>query len=176
MASEILIVAIGGVEASLLNHLCVVVAKTFGRSCRLGGGLPVPQEAFDARRGQYAAQAILQPLHPGKAERILGVVDLDLYVPGLNFVFGLADPRGRRALIALTRLRQRFYGRRDDEALLLARAAKEAIHELGHTYGLTHCSDRRCVMTFSNSLADTDYKGQKFCQRCQERLQRQKSA
>lgn len=175
MSDEIVVVAIGDIDASVLDYLCGVVAQAFGQSCRVGDALSVSQEAFDARRGQYSAQAILQRLQPGKADRILGVMDLDLYVPGLNFVFGLADLRGRRAVIALPRLRQRFYGRRDDEALFLARAAKEAIHELGHTYGLTHCDDRRCVMTFSNSLADTDYKSQEFCPRCQARLQRQKN-
>ncbi|HKZ85579.1 MAG TPA: hypothetical protein VJ793_18230 [Anaerolineae bacterium] len=73
-------------------------------------------------------------------------------------------------MIALPRLRQSFYSARDDEALFLARAAKEAVHELGHTYALEHCRDRRCVMTFSNSLADTDYKGRQFCARCASRL------
>jgi archaemetzincin len=47
----------------------------------------------------------------GTSERVLRLVDLDLYVPDLNFVFGLADPPGRRAVIALPRLRQSFYGK-----------------------------------------------------------------
>ncbi len=84
--------------------------------------------------------------------------------------FILADRHGKRALIALPRLRERFYGARDDEALFFTRAAKEAVHELGHTYGLGHCGDRRCLMAFSNSLADTDDKGQEFCGRCQAHL------
>ncbi len=50
------------------------------------------------------------------------------------------------------------------------RALKEAVHELGHTYYLSHCADAKCVMYFSNSLADTDIKGAGFCKRCQQRL------
>lgn len=87
----------------------------------------------------------------------------------LNFVFGLADRATARAIIALPRLRQSFYGLPDDIALFRERAIKEAVHELGHTFGLGHCRDRRCVMAFSNSLADTDRKGQEFCERCQAR-------
>jgi archaemetzincin len=87
-------------------------------------------------------------------------------------VFGLADPYQRRAIIALPRLRDSFYGAPDDEALFLARAVKEAVHELGHTYGLSHCQDRRCVMAFSNSLPDTDHKSRDFCSRCREQLHR----
>jgi len=51
-----------------------------------------------------------------------------------------------------------------------ARAVKEAVHELGHTFGLDHCSDPRCVMHFSNMLADTDRKGREFCPSCRARL------
>ena len=172
MNGEMVVMALGEIQASVLAHLCTALTETFEQPCRVGPALPVPEHAFDPRRAQYSAHALLQQLHRGQAERVLGVVDLDLYVPGLNFVFGLADRREKRAVVALPRLRQRFYGARDDEALFLARAAKEAVHELGHTYGLEHCRDRRCVMTFSNSLADTDYKGQGFCPRCRKRLLR----
>ena len=160
MTTEILVLPIGEVEAGVLAHLCAALSETFGQPCRLGPALPVPDEAFNPRRRQYAAGAILAQLRPGQTERVLGVVDLDLYVPELNFVFGLA------------RLRERFYGKPDNEALFLTRAVKEAVHELGHTYGLGHCLDRRCVMAFSNSLADTDYKGRTFCPRHERELRR----
>ena len=78
--------------------------------------------------------------------------------------------RGREAVIALPRLRQSFYGLPDDEKLFLARAVKEAVHELGHTYGLGHCPDARCVMHFSNSLRDTDFKSHRFCGACRARI------
>jgi len=172
MNSEIAVVAVGGIPASVLAHLCAALTKTFERPCRVGEILPAPERAFDPRRAQYSARALLQQLRPRQAERVLGVVDLDLYVPELNFVFGLADWREKRAVIALPRLRQQFYGARDDEALFLARAVKEAVHELGHTCGLEHCHDRWCVMAFSNSLADTDYKEQGFCPTCRKRLLR----
>ncbi len=168
MIGEIVVVAVGKVEPRILAHIRAAVTQTFGQQCRIGDALPAPEYAFDLRRGQYAAEAIIERLHLGDAECALGVVDLDLYVPQLNFVFGLADHRGRRAVIALLRLRESFYGASDDETLFLARAVKEAVHELGHTYGLRHCRDRRCVMAFSNSLADTDYKGREFCARCRQ--------
>jgi archaemetzincin len=168
MGSEILVTPVGEVETGVLAHICAALTETFGRPCCVGEALPAPEAALNPRRGQYAAEAILRQLQPGEADRALGVVDRDLYVPELNFVFGLADGAGRRAVIALPRLRERFYGKPDDKSaasLFLARAVKEAVHELGHTYEMRHCSDRRCVMAFSNSLVDTDYKSHAFCPR-----------
>ncbi|MBI5187681.1 MAG: archaemetzincin family Zn-dependent metalloprotease [Nitrospirae bacterium] len=103
-------------------------------------------------------------------EKVLGIVDHDLYVPQLNFVFGEA---GRKmAVISLTRLRQEFYGLSEDRGLFHKRTLTEAVHELGHTYGLGHCRNPRCVMFFSNSLMDTDRKGPEFCLGCGGRLSR----
>nr|WP_243666411.1 matrixin family metalloprotease [Vulcanisaeta sp. JCM 16159] len=47
---------------------------------------------------------------------------------------------------------------------------KEVLHELGHSFGLDHCADPRCVMYFSNTIEDTDRKGPGYCQRCMARL------
>jgi archaemetzincin len=103
-----------------------------------------------------------------KQGKILGIVDRDLYVPELNFVFGLAHTKG--AVISLTRLRQGFYDLPENESRFHQRVLIEAVHELGHTYGLGHCNNPHCVMFFSNSLTDTDRKGSKFCNNCKGKL------
>ncbi len=171
MRDEIVLVAVGNVDEKLLTHLCGAITERFGNPCCLGKAMSDPRYAFEPVRKQYAAEAILSRLAPAKDERMLGVVDHDLYARDLNFVFGLADHVRKRAVIALPRLREDFYGRGRDEAQFVARAEKEAIHELGHTYGLGHCADHTCVMAFSNSLADTDNKRSQFCPQCQVQLQ-----
>jgi archaemetzincin len=47
---------------------------------------------------------------------------------------------------------------------------KEIFHELGHAIGLKHCEHRGCVMRFSDSLADTDAKGEELCAYCSRRV------
>jgi archaemetzincin len=97
---------------------------------------------------------------------LLGVTDVDLYVPRLNFVFGEADSKRGVAVFSIARLQT------PDRERFVHRAATEAIHELGHTYGLAHCNNPRCVMWFSNTLDETDRKGTEFCQRHAAALQR----
>jgi archaemetzincin len=179
MDTEIVVAPVGSVDMVVVKHLCTALTASFGVPCRAGDPMPSPGSAFNSPRAQYAAGMILRRLNPERSQRILGVVDMDLYVPDLNFVFGLADRGGRSAVIALPRQREEFYGAlgpstdsAQARSLFLARAAKEAVHELGHTCGLEHCHDRRCVMAFSNSLADTDYKGQGFCSRCRAWIER----
>ena len=170
MDAEIAVVPAGEIGEGVLACLCEAVTKSFGRETRVGVPLPDPGYAFNPKRQQHSARAILECLPAGNAERVLAVVGQDLYVPSMNFVFGLADLAGRRALVALPRLRDSFYGRRHDEACFRVWVIKEALHELGHTYGIEHCRDKLCVMAFSNSLTDTDAKGQAFCQRCRKRV------
>jgi archaemetzincin len=170
--TTILLAPVGVVEAWILESLQHGLAEHLGTEVRLGEGLDLPREAYDLLRHQYEAEVILAALAPGDEQHVLGVVDADLYVPRLNFVFGLADAPGRRAVVALTRLHGDPGSGTSTMALFLDRALKEAVHELGHTYDLGHCPDRECVMAFSNSLAEVDAKGGEFCSRCGASLRR----
>jgi archaemetzincin len=168
---NIALIPIGTVSLSLLDSLAAPLRKTFGLPCQLAAPIPIPADAYDQQRGQYVGDKILAALARldfPDAERVLGVIDADCYAPGLNFIFGQAKASfdGRDAFIALPRLRPSFYGQPEDDALFRERVLKEAVHELGHTYGLGHCPDPKCVMHFSNSLYDTDVKGAGFCSRC----------
>jgi archaemetzincin len=51
------------------------------------------------------------------------------------------------------------------------RIVKEAVHELGHAFGLNHCRNIKCVMHFSNSLSDTDIKTSHLCNVCKGHLE-----
>lgn len=125
----------------------------------------IPAQAFNPQRGQYRANVLLDQARRKRSEHVLAVTSLDLYAGNLNFVFGLAELPGKAAVISFYRLHFAADGER-----FKSRAVKEAIHELGHTFGLRHCTNPRCVMTFSNSLADTDRKATRFCIECARKL------
>jgi archaemetzincin len=173
--SKIGIVPLGDVPKKVLEELKNQLTLTFGKETILLKKLPLPTYAYSKKRNQYYSSLILDKLKViknNKYERILGITDADLYVPNLNFVFGEADILEGVCIISVFRLREEFYKLPPDENLFLERVKKEAIHELGHTYGLIHCPYSRCVMHFSNSISDTDAKLPNFCPKCFRKLQR----
>ncbi len=168
---DIVLVSVGKVPPGILEQLKDDLTPILEKSVQVGNGLPEPDYAYNAARKQFLSTAILKILLKEKGRmpfrRILGLVDHDLYVPELNFVFGEASSQG--AIIALVRLRESYYGNLENPSLFQKRVLIEAVHELGHTYSLNHCPNPTCVMFFSNCLADTDRKGRGFCPKCRKR-------
>ena len=134
------------------------------------------QEAFDDNRNQYVSPAIIRFIQEKckktRFHKILGICDANAYSGRLNFVFGEAQFGKRIAVIYLARLKEEFQGGRFDESVFLQRVVKEAVHELGHLFGLEHCRLSSCVMHFSNSLADTDHKDRDLCGGCKIKMER----
>lgn len=168
---------LGKIDASLLDSLAALLAKRFGFQVYIQQPLPIPIYAFNPRRRQFHTPTILRRLRRAKLaedEGILGVTNVDMYVPGLNFVFGQAEIKGKAAAISLFRLRPEFYKQDisggENKALYLKRAGKEAVHEIGHVLSLKHCPDETCVMHFSSSISDTDKKSDSLCLEHQSQL------
>ncbi|MFN3396409.1 MAG: archaemetzincin family Zn-dependent metalloprotease [Thermodesulfovibrionales bacterium] len=166
------IIPVGDVNRESLPELARAIGNTFSFKTKISEAVRIPERAYNPKRRQYHSTIIIEELSRLKreADLILGITDVDLYVPQLNFVFGEADILRGIAIISLTRLREEFYRARPDQKLFVDRAIKEAIHEIGHLCGLDHCHDRRCIMYFSNSIRDTDIKGPGFCKSCRVRL------
>jgi archaemetzincin len=124
------------------------------------------ESAYNGNRNQYLSDEFLSRVKQLPGDHILGVTNVDLYTPELNFVFGQAQLPGKAAVISLARLRD------DKHELYYDRMIKEAVHEIGHTLGLRHCPDVFCVMHFSNSLKETDIKGDYYCQKCEKEIEK----
>ena len=162
-------------DDALFQFLSTGLSRRFSLPCAI---IPLKQDlsfAFSPKKGQFHSSEILKRLKaviPDDCLRILIVVDRDLYVPELNFVFGEAELGGPAAIISLCRLYPEFYRMKPDVLLFRERTLKEAVHELGHTFRLAHCTNPSCVMFFSNSLLDTDRKTSDFCAVCRRKLLR----
>ncbi len=161
------ILPIGNIEEKLLQAIKHGLVGVFPKTnATILEKLRLPENTLDKTRRQYRSNQILGIIqtHCNKtSNHVLGVLDVDIFVPELNFVFGEAAFPGKAALISLWRLKPEFYGDFADSELFIERAVKEAVHEVGHTLGLKHCPHPDCVMHFSNSISDTDKKQRLFC-------------
>jgi archaemetzincin len=152
-----------------MSTLEVCVWQIYGYEVKRMPNLPDPSYALDAKTNQYSSALLLKDLLrrvPSDAVRVLGVTNHDLFIPMLSFVFGHAQVNGPVAVISLARLHQEFYRLPENKQLLLHRVMKEAVHELGHTFGLVHCSDGRCAMSLSNAIQHVDKKTEELCANC----------
>lgn len=94
---------------------------------------------------------------------VIGLTANDLFYRDLNFVFGLASFATKSCIVSWYRLKQ-------PEERFFERLVKECFHELGHVFGLMHCQNRHCVMSFSNSLGDVDGKKAEYCAGCAKQI------
>jgi archaemetzincin len=165
----IVLVPVGTVRGDILARLAQKVGETFRSTVALQELKFDPGLAFDSYRNQYNSTLILSLLLSNANDtdaRFVGVTPYDLFVPVLTFVFGEAQLNGRAAVVSSFRLRPEYYGLRANESLLESRLEKETIHEIGHTFGLLHCSDDTCVMRSSTYAEDIDLKSDRLCTRC----------
>lgn len=164
----------GAFDQALLGTVRERVAQEFAREVVLVDAPSRPVGTRDPRRGQHSSRAVLTWLleQVGAGERVLGVTDVDLFIPVLTFVFGEAQLEGTAAVVSMARLVDHADPRRT-----AWRLATEAVHELGHTFGLVHCGSmdglgrRRapCVMSRSASVRAVDDKSPRLCPECRTR-------
>jgi len=154
----------------VLELLAASLARIFQTPCRIRPEILEPSFAHDAGRNQYYSTAILQRMERASDAdaRNLAVTAHDLYVPVLTFVFGEAQLDGNCAVVSTARLSDEYYGLPANPGLMRERLVKEAAHEIGHTFGLRHCADWRCVMSSSHGVELLDVKGAEFCPRCRK--------
>ena len=171
MRKKVCIIPIGTIDKEILHYTQKELEDRFNVKIDIGRQLEDPTYAYHKHKKQYHSTKILKRIHKSRLtgyDRILGIADVDLYVPERTFVFGEAEIKKKVAVISLTRLRQEFYDLPEDLTLFRKRIIIEAVHELGHTYGLRHCTNNKCVMFLSNTISDTDHKGADLCSNCRK--------
>jgi archaemetzincin len=162
-------------SVGLLDHVRLHLEGGLGMPVSLWRGDGKPEDAYDARRKQWSSSRILAWLARAVPEesRVLGVTDVDLFIPILTFVFGEAQLGGRAAVVSTARLGEPGL---DDERIVRERLAKESVHEVGHLLGLRHCETPGCVMGRSAGTWDVDKKDGELCRSCRDRVARAEAA
>jgi archaemetzincin len=162
----VLLVTLGTVAPRIVAAASEAVLEVLEMKARPGPALDRPQYAFNKDRGQYHATSILRRLASlrSPAVPVVGVLDVDLFLPDAPYVIGDADRDAGSAVFSLARLAHA------DPEKVKRRAQVETVHGAGHLLGLSHCTDFRCAMFFSRDAADSDRKGPGLCTSCRAAL------
>ena len=164
---ELQLVPVGPVQGVFLKELEAPIAQVLGVGAYLGkAALGQPSFAFNKDRNQYHTTAIMRRIltlkDPG-TPRIIGVADVDLFVPDSPFVYGEADRESHAAVMSLWRLKG------EGEAWK-RRAFVEAVHQAGHLIGLSYCEDARCAMFLATTITDAERRQLQLCNNCRNEL------
>jgi archaemetzincin len=159
-------------DHELMEHVRLHLAAAFGRPVFLWDSPERPRHAYDERRKQWKTAPILRwLLEMGPAGgKVLGVTDQDLFIPILTYVFGEAQLGGTAAVVSSARLGAGPEGP-DERSVVVERLAKEAVHEVGHAFGLVHCGHAHCVMSRSPAVREVDAKTGGLCAECRAALE-----
>ena len=181
--NKILISPVGIDEPSLLEQLGEKVAGIFGYPVNICELLNDIEFAYSPERHQYNSTSIINRLSDAASAeylKVLAICNKDLFIPILTYVFGEAQLNGKSCIVSIYRLKdtKAFI---NPEGIFAERVIKEAVHELGHTFNIRHCSDNSCVMHYCRSLGDVDNKKIRMCRYCSvlledERMRIQKQA
>ncbi len=164
------IVPVGEVPAKVKREASSALRTIYNCEVTVHDEQRVPEGAYDRSRDQYRAEQFIELVsRVGGGEKNIGITSEDLYYRRRNYVFGLAYLNGDGSVISTNRLRTTSDGgfsAKSDESVFTGRVRKEIVHEIGHTLGLEHCEDNRCVMSFSPTVREVDRKEEEFCGTC----------
>ena len=164
---ELQLVPVGPVQAGFLRELEAPIAQVLGVTAYLGKSLlQQPGFAFNKDRNQYHTTAIMRRLLTVKdmgTPLIIGIADVDLFVPDSPFVYGEADRESHAAVMSLWRLKA-------DGDAWKRRTFVEAVHQAGHLIGLSYCEDARCAMYLATTITDAERRQLHLCNNCRNEL------
>ena len=107
---KIILVLLSEINKHVLEVLKQGIEQTFDRTVETRTKIRKLDYNYDSNRDQYISPRLLSRLRRIKKDyhdKILGIVDVDLYSPEFDFVFGEAEIGSGVATVSLYRL---FYG------------------------------------------------------------------
>jgi archaemetzincin len=168
---QLRVIPFGSIPKEVLNEISRELRNSFKIISDILEKKELPKESYNPLRHQYLSEPILNFLAKKFKSKVLAITNEDLYAEGLNFIFGQARLKENIAIISIHRLDPRFF-KKEDGDLLVKRVVKEVVHELGHSlFGLGHCDNPKCVMSFSNTIFDVDKKSKKLCKKCKSKIE-----
>ena len=160
------------VDPELKKQLLENIKSTYNCTVvEINGTRTLPVKAYYKPRGRYRANQLLNDLTTIVGyNKVIGITSRDISTTsGVHYdwgVMGLASCPGKSSVISTFRIKT------PDKAKFNDRFIKIALHELGHTMGVPHCTfSTTCFMEAANgTVKSVDRETRHMCSRCKKTL------
>lgn len=160
------------IDKNLKNQLLQNILATYHCTVtEIYGIATLPGPAYYKPRNRYRASILLEHLHSYSGyDRVIGITTKDISTTKNKVydwgIMGLANCPGKSCVISTFRMKTANKPLFDD------RFIKVALHELGHTMGLPHCTfSSTCFMEAAEgSIKSVDRESRYLCTNCKKSI------
>ena len=158
------------IDANLKKELLQNITATYlSTVTEIKGIATLPIAAFYKPRNRYRATVLLESIDSYKGyDKIIGITTKDISTTKNNIydwgIMGLANSPGKSCIISTFRIKT------PNKLLFNDRFIKVALHELGHTMGLPHCTfSKVCFMEAAEgTIKSVDREKRFLCSNCKK--------
>lgn len=167
-----------------IEKLKIKLEKFYHKKVVILPTIPLSSKYIDGTKGlRYDAGKIVSELSANRYahyDKVIGYTESDIFIYRALMkesefetmeindawgIFGLGDKPGRACVLSNYRLQDQ------SDSLMQTRIETVALHEVGHTLGLNHCTTPGCIMNGSyKSVENIDYTAGHYCSLCKRKL------